>query len=181
MKIISVNSGKKKNIQFRGNTYSTGIFKYSVEGSLFLGTEGLDTDEVIDRKHHGGIDMAVYAYGYNHYPYWEEMFPKLNLGFGFMGENLTVSHLDETKIYIGDIFELGQAVVQATKPRQPCFKLGVRFEDQSIIPEMWKTTKSGVYFRVLQTGNIQTEDELKLIEKAKNSPSVAEVFTSKRS
>lgn len=181
MKIISLNTGKRKDIEFRGNTYATGIYKYGVQGPLFLGKEGFETDEVVDMKNHGGLDMAVYAYGFNHYAFWAELFPTLNQSYGLLGENLTLSILNESKIFIGDIFQLGEAIIQATKPRQPCFKLGIRFEDQNIISEMWKTSKCGVYFRVLQTGSIKIEDEFKLIEKATNSPSIAEVFMSKRS
>ena len=127
-----------------------------------------------------GTEQAVYAYGYNHYAYWRSLYPSLQLDYGYMGENLTVSELEETKIHVGDIYKLGNAVVQVTKPRQPCFKLGIRFNDQRIIKQFWNTTKSGVYFRILETGKIAKGDEFVLIEKTTNSPSIADVFTSKR-
>ena len=97
-----------------------------------------------------------------------------------MGENLTVSVLQESEILVGSIYKLGEALVQATKPRQPCFKLGIRFNDQGVLQKFWDTTKCGVYFRILKTGNIATGDEFHLIEKIENSPSIAEVFKSKR-
>lgn len=180
MKIVSLNIGKRSEIQWKGKTYTTGIFKSKVEGPLFLDLEDVENDVVIDRKHHGGIEQAVYAYGYNHYAYWRSLYPSLQLDYGFMGENLTVSELEETEIHVGDIYKLGNAVVQVTKPRQPCFKLGIRFNDQSIVKQFWNTTKSGVYFRILKTGKIATGDEFVLIEKSTNSPSIADVFTSKR-
>ena len=181
MIIQSINTGKRKEIQWKGNTYATGIYKSSVEGPLFLRKDGFESDHVVDRKHHGGADMAIYAYGYNHYAYWEELFPSLKLNYGFMGENLTVSNLDESSIHVGDVFGLGDAIVQVTKPRQPCFKLGIRFNDQSVISEMWNNGKCGMYFSVLKTGKTVIKDELKLIDKAKNTPSITEVFKSKRS
>jgi MOSC domain-containing protein YiiM len=180
MKIVSLNIGKKTAVQWRGKTYDTGIFKSKVKGPLFLDVKDVRNDIVIDRKHHGGVDQAVYAYGYNHYAYWRTLYPSLQLDFGYMGENLTVSELEETKIHIGDIYRLGEAVVQVTKPRQPCFKLGIRFNDQRIVKQFWDTTKSGVYFRILQTGNIAIGDEFLLIKKIKNSPTIADIFVSKR-
>ncbi len=103
MKIVSLNTGKRTEVQWRGKTYATGIFKSKIEGLLFLDVEDVQNDAVIDRKHHGGIDKAVYAYGYNHYAYWRSLYPSLNLQYGFMGENLTVSNLEENDIHLGEI------------------------------------------------------------------------------
>lgn len=180
MKVLSLNIGKSTKVHWKGKSYTTGILKSSVPGPIFLGKEGVENDSVIDRKYHGGADQAVYAYGYNHYPYWQKRYPLLNMSHGFFGENLSLSKLDETEIFVGDIYQLGQAVVQATKPRQPCLKLGIRFNDIEVIKHFWNTTKSGVYFRIVQTGKVAAEDELKLIEKAQDSPSIAEVFISKK-
>ncbi len=173
-------TGKRTEVQWRGKTYATGIFKSSVAGPLVLGKEDVENDVVIDRKYHGGIDQAVYAYGKNHYSFWKEYYPLLDIQNGFFGENLTVSNLDETKIHVGDIYELGETIVQVTKPRQPCFKLGIRFNNPSVVKQFWHTTKSGVYFKILETGKVALKDEFKLIEKAYNSPSIAEVFNSKK-
>jgi len=180
MKVISVNIGARTEIQWKGKSYTTGIHKSSVPGPVFLGKEGVENDSVIDRKYHGGEDQAVYAYGYNHYPFWQKQYPLLNMSHGFFGENLSLSNLDETTIYVGDIYELGEAVIQVTKPRQPCIKLGIRFKDTEVIKQFWNTTKSGIYFKIVQAGKVAVEDELKLIEKAQNSPSIAEVFNSKK-
>ena len=104
----------------------------------------------------------------------------MDLHNGFFGENLTVTNLDETSIHVGDIYELGETIIQVTKPRQPCVKLGIRFNDPAVIKQFWNTSKSGVYFKILQTGKVAIEDEFKLIKKAANSPSIAEVFISKK-
>ena len=180
MKVISVNIGRRTEIQWKGKSYTTGIIKSSVPGAIFLGREGVENDSVIDRKHHGGEDQAVYAYGNNHYPFWQKRYPLLNMNHGFFGENLSLSNLEETNIFVGDIYELGEAVIQVTKPRQPCLKLGIRFNNTDVIKQFWNTTKSGVYFKILQEGKVAIEDELKLVEKAQDSPSIAEVFISKK-
>lgn len=171
---------KKTKVEWRGRTYETGIFKTQVEGPIFLGSEDVKNDIVVDRKHHGGVDQAVYAYGYNHYQFWRSLYPNLKVDFGFMGENITVSNLLESNMHVDDIYSLGETIIQVTKPRQPCFKLGIRFNDQRVVKQFWKSTKSGVYFRILQTGSISKDDEFILIEKSKNSPSIADVFNSKR-
>jgi MOSC domain-containing protein YiiM len=180
MKILSINIGKKTDIKWRGKIYHTGIYKSAIEGPVILGAEDVEHDIVIDRKHHGGIDQAVYAYGWNHYDYWRTLYPGLNLDFGFFGENLTVSYLDEENIHVGDIYTLGETLIQVTKPRQPCFKLGIRFGSPEVISQFWNSTKSGVYFKVLKTGSVNINDEFKLLEKALNSSSIAQVFLSKK-
>ncbi len=180
MKVISLNIGERTEVNWKGKIYETGIFKTGVSGPIFLGKEDVDGDTVVDRKYHGGIDQAVYAYGQNHYDYWKALYPKLDMHNGFFGENLTVSNLDETSIHVGDIYELGETIIQVTKPRQPCVKLGIRFNDPAVIKQFWNTSKSGVYFKIVQSGKVARKDEFKLIEKATNSPSIAEVFISKK-
>lgn len=180
MQIISVNIGKKKTVVWKNKTYETGIYKYPIGDSIFLGKEDVVNDMVIDRKYHGGVDQAVYAYGENHYDYWKQLYPNLTFNYGMFGENLTVSNLLEEKIFVGDIYQLGEARIQVSKPRQPCFKLGIRFENMKIVKQFWNTTKCGVYFKVLETGNVSKNDVLVLLEKAKNKASIAEVYKSKK-
>lgn len=180
MKVISVNIGKKQTVIWKGKTYETGIYKYPVEDTIFLGKEDVVNDDVIDRKHHGGTNQAVYVYGKNHYAYWQNLYPNLEFNYGMFGENLTISNLDEEEIYIGNIYQLGEAKIQVTKPRQPCVKLGIRFQDVKAIKQFWNTTKSGVYFKVLETGKVAKNDVLILLEKGKNTLTIAEVYNSKR-
>lgn len=180
MKIVSLNIGRKKEVQWKGKMYTTGIFKQPVPGPLFLDQEDVKGDAVIDRKYHGGIDQAVYAYGQHHYAYWKTLYPALEWSYGFFGENLTITDLDETTVHVGDVYRLGETVIEVTKPRQPCLKLGIRFQDATVIKQFWNTSKSGVYFKIRQTGKVAIGDELELVEKAYNSPTIAEVFESKK-
>ena len=181
MKVISANIGEKKEINYKGKLVETGIFKFPVNYPIFLGEEDVENDVVIDRKYHGGIDQAVYAYSENHYAYWKELYPNLEWHFGMFGENLTISNLEETEIQVGDTYKLGETIVEVTKPRQPCMKLGLVFGTQHILKQFWNSTKSGIYFKVLQTGNVTVDDELILINKAENSPTIAEVYETKKS
>lgn len=180
MKVVSVNIGQKQTINYKGKLIETGIFKFPVENSIFLGKEDVDADAVIDRRYHGGIEKAVYAYSKNHYEYWKTLYPNLDWRFGMFGENLTISNLEETEIYVGNQYKLGETIIEVTKPREPCMKLGLVFGTQEILKQFWNSTKSGIYFKVLQTGNVKTGDELILLEKAENMPSISEVYETKK-
>lgn len=176
MKVISTNIGKSESHQFKNKIVETGIFKYPTNNPIFLGLENVENDAVVDKKYHGGIDQAVYAYNANHYEYWKKLYPNLDFNFGMFGENLTISDLDETTICVGDVYQLGNCLIEVTKPREPCFKLIFRFQNEAIVSQFWETTFSGVYFKVLQTGTVQNEDVLQLITKYPNKPTIAEVY-----
>jgi len=180
MKLVSVNVGEKKTINYKGRIIETGIFKKPMDFPIFLGEEDVEKDAVIDRKYHGGIDQAVYAYSENHYQYWKELYPNLEWNFGMFGENLTISNLEETEIKVGNQYKLGETIIEVTKPREPCMKLGLVFGTQKILKQFWNSTKCGIYFKVLQTGNVAVDDELILIKKAENSPTISEVYETKK-
>ena len=180
MKVVSVNIGKKTTINYKGKIVETGIFKFPVNHPVFLDIENVRNDTVIDRRYHGGTDQAVYGYSENHYGYWKKLYPDLDWKYGMFGENLTISNLEETKIHVGNTYKLGEAILEVTKPREPCMKLGIRFETQHILKQFWNSTKSGIYFKVLQTGNVAVDDQLVLIKQAVNSLTIAEVYEAKR-
>jgi len=175
-----VNLGERKVLNYKGKIVETGIFKFPVNHPIFLGTEDVKNDAVIDRRYHGGIEKAVYGYSQNHYAFWKELYPNLDWNYGMLGENITISNLEETEIYIGNTYKLGEALLEVTKPREPCYKLGIRFGTQEILKQFWNSTKSGIYFKVLQTGNVNVGDELILVNKAENSPTIAEVYETKK-
>ncbi|WP_457610751.1 MOSC domain-containing protein [Lutibacter sp.] len=180
MKVASVNIGKKKTLNYKGRIIETGIFKIQVNKPIFIDVEGVENDVVVDRRYHGGSNQAVYAYSENHYKYWKELYPKLDWHYGMFGENLTISNLEETKIQIGNIYKLGEVLLEVTKPRQPCMKLGIVFKTQNILKQFWNSTKSGIYFKVLEKGNVFVGDELILIKKENNSQTIAEVYKGKK-
>ena len=180
MKIISLNIGERKVLNYKGKIVETGIFKFPVNHPIFLGKEDVENDVVFDRKYHGGIEKAVYGYSQNHYAFWKELYPNLDWNYGMLGENLTISNLEETKIFVGNTYKIGEAVLEVTKPREPCYKLGIRFGTQEILKQFWNSTKSGIYFKVLQTGTVSVGDELILVKKSENSKTIAEVYETKK-
>jgi MOSC domain-containing protein YiiM len=175
MKIISTNIGESKTILWKGKEEKTGIYKYSVDHPIFLGSEDVDNDHVMDRKYHGGFDKACYLYSADHYRYWQNLYPELEMPWGMFGENLTVEGLHEADVNIGDIFKIGEAIVQATQPRQPCYKLDIRFETSGLVKQFVESDFPGVYVRVLDKGNVKTGDTIERIER-KDSPSIQKVF-----
>ncbi|MDY0780656.1 MOSC domain-containing protein [Tenacibaculum sp. IB213877] len=180
MKIISTNIGNKKEINWKGKLVTTGIYKFSVKDPIFLDIEDVRDDSICDRKYHGGIDQAVYGYSLKHYDYWKELYPNLEWELGMFGENLTIDDLDESKIHVGDTFKIGEVVLEATKPRQPCMKLGVRFNNMKIVKQFWQQDYPGVYFKVLQTGYVKAGDTLEQIKSYPKNKTIAEVYQSKR-
>lgn len=181
MKIISTNIAKPATIEWRGQTVETGIYKYAVEKPVFLGSEDVENDHVIDRRYHGGPDKACYLYSADHYAFWKNKYPDQDWLWGMFGENLTVGGLNESEIRIGDRFQIGEAVVQVSQPRQPCFKLGVRFGTQQIVDDFWMSSFPGVYVRVLTSGTVQAGDEMRLLSRNPESLTVSQVFSVFRS
>ncbi|AOW21381.1 MOSC domain-containing protein [Urechidicola croceus] len=180
MKVLSVNIGKRKIVSWRGKDVETGIFKYPVDKSIFLGKEDVENDAVVDRKYHGGIDKAVYGYSFEHYDYFKKLHPDLDWNYGMFGENITFSRLNEDEITVGSIYKLGECKLEVSKPRQPCYKLGIRFNTPKIVKQFWNSSKSGIYFKVLETGNVKVDDELVLLNKLLDASTIAEVYETKK-
>ena len=167
MEVISTNIAQPQTITWKGKKEKTGIYKIPVQ-QIYLGESDVKGDSVVDRKYHGGKDKACYLYSANHYPFWKEKYPNLDWHWGIFGENLTVENLDEESIYVGDIYEVGEAIIQISEPRLPCYKLGIRFNNSKIIKEFTTSTFCGAYTRVLKEGKVKPKDGLLLKEKANN-------------
>ena len=169
MKITATNIAQPKTITWRGKQVTTGIYKTPTTGPIYLTKNDVKGDEVTDRRYHGGEFKACYLFSAEQYPYWKNLYPNLNWSWGMFGENLTVEGLDETQIQVGDIYKVGGALIQITQPREPCFKLGVKFGTQKILKQYIAHGYSGTYVRVLEEGNVKTGDEFTLVEQANNS------------
>ena len=176
MKVISTNVGNPTTIHRNGKEEQTGIFKYPTNETLFLGKTDVLKDTVIDRKHHAGINKACYLFSADQYPYWKKMYPELEWDWGMFGENLTVKGLNEADMRIGDIFKIGSALVQVSQPREPCYKLGVRFGNQEILRQFIDHGFPGTYVRILEEGEVQRNDELILVERSENPLSVKQFY-----
>jgi MOSC domain-containing protein YiiM len=176
MKIISTNLAKPVSFQWKGQQVTTGIYKKPVEEPLYLTKNDVVQDEVSDRLHHGGYYKACYLYSAEQYPYWQEQYPHLDWNWGMFGENLTVADFDEHKIYLGDIYKLGNATVQVSQYREPCYKLGHKFGAQDMIRQFIEYGRAGTYISILEEGSVSVGDEFQLVERPTELISVAELF-----
>lgn len=176
MKVISTNLGKPRTILRNGKEEQTGIYKYPTNDTLFLGKTDVEKDTVIDRKHHAGVDKACYLFSADHYPYWKKRYPQLEWKWGMFGENLTIEGLNEADLRIGDIYKIGTASVQVSQPREPCYKLGVRFGSQEIIRQFIDHGFPGTYVRILEEGKVALNDELILVQRSGNPLTVKQFY-----
>lgn len=159
MTIVSLNVGLPREVEWHGRLVSTGIFKSPVSGRLPLRRLNFDGDRQADLTVHGGHAKAVYCYPFEHYEHWKGELGR-ELPFGAFGENLTTTDLDERSVHLGDEFEVGTARVVVTQPRVPCYKLGIRFGDDTMVKRFLKSERSGFYVAVLQEGDVGAGDAM---------------------
>jgi MOSC domain-containing protein YiiM len=166
MKVVSVNVGLPRTVEWKGKVVSTGIFKSPVAGRVHLRSLNFDGDRQADLSVHGGPDKAVYAYPAEHYAYWRNEFPGTTMPWGMFGENLTTEGLNEDAAQIGDRFRVGSAELAVTQPRLPCFKLGLRFGRTDMVKRFLVSGRTGFYFKVVAEGDVAGDDPIVLLEQA---------------
>jgi MOSC domain-containing protein YiiM len=176
VKIIATNIGNPTTFQWNGKEEKTGIFKYPVNGPLFLSKFDVTNDTICNRINHGGIDKACYLFSKEEYPFWKALYPDLQWDWGMFGENLTVTGLDDAQMRIGDIYKIGTVLVQVSQPREPCYKLGIRFGNQDILQQYIERGHPGTYVRILEEGQVSTGDEFKLVSQSKNTLTTKQFF-----
>jgi MOSC domain-containing protein YiiM len=162
--IVSINVGKPMNLVFNGKELLTGINKKPVSEPIFLSFLNFTGDGQADLVHHGGKDKAVCVYPYDHYAYWEKELGR-KLEAAAFGENLTVKGVVEEDVCIGDMFQLGEAIVQVSQPRQPCYKLAKKYNVEDLPLRVQNTGYTGFYFRVLKEGWVTKESRLQLLSR----------------
>ncbi|MBT8204488.1 MAG: MOSC domain-containing protein [Eudoraea sp.] len=160
MHVIAANIAQPTLIEWKGKKEYTGIYKTPVDEAIILGKEGVKGDAIADRRVHGGIDKACYLFSADHYDFWKAQYPHLDWDWGMFGENLSIASMDESQIRIGDIYQIGEALVEVSQPREPCYKLGIKFGDQKVLSEFIAYGYPGFYVRVLEEGKVCKGDKL---------------------
>ena len=155
VKLVSVNVGLPREIEWKGKIVRTSIFKAPLSGPVRVAKLNLEGDQQSDLTVHGGIDKAVYAYPSEHYPFWQGELPDMDLPWGVFGENFTTKGLLEDAVHIGDRFRAGSAELVVTQPRMPCFKLGIRFNRPDMVKRFLESGRTGFYFAVLKEGEVK--------------------------
>lgn len=164
MRVLSVNVSQLTKVVFKGEEVLTGIFKKPLESTAVSVTvEGLPGDAQADRKHHGGVDKAVYVYSHENTVFWSSSRGESEYPHGHFGENLSVSGMTDDVVHIGDIFTVGSTLMQVTQPRVPCYKLGIVFGDPAFVGEFLVSGRTGFYLRVLETGSVRRGDGVRQV------------------
>lgn len=168
-RLFSIQIGKPRELQpVEGDTsdkpWTTAIYKHAIEGPIWAGTLGLDGDGVADPKHHGGVDKAVCVYSADHHAHWrKDLAVGDEFGSGAFGENLTVSGLTEETVCIGDRWRVGDAELEVSQPRQPCWKLARRWKQKDFTARVQRNGFTGWYMRITQEGTIAPGDPIERI------------------
>ena len=173
-RVLSVNVGTPKEIPFGKASVLTSIFKLPVEGRVAVRRHNIVGDLQSDLTVHGGPNKAVYCYPGEHYLYWKEQLPELDLSFGMFGEDLTAEGITEETVCVGDQFRVGSALLQVTQPQMPASN-GIRFGRADMVKRFWQSGRSGIYFSVVEEGDVAAGDLIEKTAPGEEEISVADV------
>lgn len=182
--VASVNVSEVKTFEVGGEKFRSAILKAPVAGRVMARTLGLDGDQQADHRFHGGPEKAVYLYGAEHYDFWRtrirgETLERLGrLPFGIFGENLTIAGLGdfEANLHVADVLKVGDAVLELTVPRQPCWKLETRFGIPEFARAFLGSGRIGSYARVKSEGLVGAGDEMTVVERKDDSITLADLI-----
>lgn len=173
MRLISISVALPAEHVYGAQHVITSGYKQPI-ASAMLCWRGFAGDGQADLVNHGSADQAVLAFAFEHYPDWETRLGR-PLAPGAFSENLTVEGATETAICVGDVFRAGEAVLQATQPRQPCYKLAHKLGEPQLVDWIIAARQGGVYFRVLSEGKVAADSAFELIEPHPDRISIAAV------
>jgi MOSC domain-containing protein YiiM len=156
-RVIAVNVGAIRHVDWRGERVSTGIWKQPVVGRVALRGVNFEGDDQADRSVHGGPDKAVYSYAREDYDFWRERYG-IDTSSGLFGENLTLEGLDLSSSLVGERWSVGTTELEVAQPRLPCFKLGLRMNDPHFPKKFLAAGRPGAYLRVLKEGDVGAGD-----------------------
>ena len=175
MRLVSVNVGLPREMEWRGRTIRTSIFKTPTDRRVRVTTVNLEGDRQSDLSVHGGVDKAVYAYPSEHYAYWRGELPGMDLPWGIFGENFTTEGLLEESVRIGERLRVGSAEFVITQLRMPCFKLGIRFDRPDIVRRFLQSRRTGFYLAVLREGEVAAGDSIQFTAQERGGLTVADI------
>lgn len=152
------------------------IDKLETREEVWLGSEGLPGDEQADRRHHGGLDRALHHYPAEHYRHWRKQHPLQRWQQPAFGENLSTFGLNESQVCIGDLFRWGDALIEVSQPRSPCYRLGRRWNLPELPLELQEQGRCGWFYRVRRAGLVSASAPLELVQRHYPQLSVASLL-----
>ena len=174
-RLLSVNVGLPRDIEWKGRTVHTGIWKNPVRGRCRVGRLNLDGDGQGDLAGHGGEQRAVFVYQIESYRYWQEQLKRTDFVHGQFGENFTIEGLPDDAVCIGDRYQIGSALFEVTQPRVTCYRVGIRMNEPRMPALLTSSGRPGFYFRVLREGEVGAGDEIVKVGEANERMAVAEI------
>ncbi len=174
-RLLSVNVGLPRDIEWKGRTVHTGIWKDPVHGRCRVGRLNLDGDGQGDLAGHGGEQRAVFVYQIESYRYWQEQLKRTDFVHGQFSENFTIEGLPDDSVCIGDRFAIGSALFEVSAPRVTCYRVGIRMNDPLMPALLTSRGRPGFYFRVLREGEVGAGDEIVKVGEATVRMTVAEI------
>jgi len=174
-RLLSVNVGLPREIEWKGRTVRTAIWKNPVAGRCRVGPANLEGDGQGDLAGHGGEQRAVFVYQIESYHYWQEQLKRTELVHGQFGENFTVEGLPDEAVHIGDRYQIGSAIFEVTQPRVTCYRVGIRMNEPRMPALLTSSGRPGFYFRVLREGEVGAGDDILKVGEAKERMTVAEI------
>ncbi|HEY7635976.1 MAG TPA: MOSC and FAD-binding oxidoreductase domain-containing protein [Gemmatimonadales bacterium] len=174
-RLLSVNVGLPRDIQWNGRTVHTGIWKDPVPGRCRVGRLNVAGDGQGDLAGHGGEQRAVFVYQIESYRHWEEQLKRTDFVPGQFGENFTVEGLPDNAVCIGDRYQIGSALFEVTQPRVTCYRVGIRTNEPRMPALLTSSGRPGFYFRVLREGEVGARDEIVKVGEAKERMTVEEI------
>ena len=175
MRLLSVNVGLPRDIEWRGRTVRTGIWKDPVPGRCRVGRLNLDGDGQGDLAGHGGEQRAVFVYQLDSYRHWQQQLRRTDFVHGQFGENFTIDGLADDAVCIGDRYQIGTALFEVTQPRVTCYRVGIRMNEPRMPALLTSSGRPGFYFRVLQEGEVGAGDDIVKVGEATERMTVAEI------
>ena len=151
--VLSVNVGRAREFDYNGRPAKSAIWKSPVAGRIAARGVNLEGDDQADRKAHGGPDKSVYAYSIEDLRWWEEKLGR-SLQYAEFGENLTTEGVAVNDALVGERWEIGTAVFEVSEPRIPCWRLGVRMNDQGFVRRFTEALRPGTYLRIIVEGAV---------------------------
>jgi MOSC domain-containing protein YiiM/ferredoxin-NADP reductase/ferredoxin len=174
-RLLSVNVGLPRDIEWKGRIVHTGIWKNPVHSRCRVGRLNLDGDGQGDLGGHGGEQRAAFVYQIESYRYWQERLNRTDFVHGQFGENFTIEGLPDDAVCIGDRFQIGSALFEVTQPRVTCYRVGIRTNEPRMPALLTSSGRPGFYFRVLREGTVGAGDEIVKVGEANERMTVAEI------
>jgi ferredoxin-NADP reductase/MOSC domain-containing protein YiiM len=173
--LLSVNVGLPRDIEWKGRTVHTGIWKYPVNGRCRVGRLNLGGDGQGDLAGHGGEQRAVLVYQIESYRYWQQQLKRTDFVYGQFGENFTIEGLSDDAVCIGDRYQIGSALFEVSQPRVTCYRVGIRMNEPRMPALLTSSGRPGFYCRVLGEGEVGAGDGIVKVGEAKERMTVAEI------